>query len=370
MLRTITLCSGKGGVGKTLLSTSLARIIQREANCNVLLVDLDLSVSGLTLLAYHNKIELDQVPVSLIEYLSVDPDKENALLAALQKGMAINGEGEGAQSASLYRRMENIFILPASTESERPDWTQVSRLELDVAVEKLGRLQHFVAEALQVDFLIFDTQAGLGSLSLAAATLSDMNLVVLEEDDISWRTSLQMFIEITDLNKRLQHRSRSYFLANKVNAGLMDMANKLRAFAFLPPIPFDSWMQRLVSNATAAVLEKEFENSDFFRHLQTRVWQEIAQTFGLSPATKNSALSSWWRPQRDRTRLTESPAETKPVASTAAQKPHEQVPGSPSGKTGTVEAQSDSQSASTSTSSGHAGKDAGKSPAQQKNRKD
>ena len=138
--------------GKTLLSTSLARIIQQEANCNVLLVDLDLSVSGLTLLAYHNKIELDQVPLSLIEYLSVDPDKENTLLAALQKGLAMNGEGDGegqgAQSPSLYRRMENIFILPASTESERPDWTQVSRIDLDMAVEKLGRTAPFCGQGV------------------------------------------------------------------------------------------------------------------------------------------------------------------------------------------------------------------------------
>ena len=100
MLRTITLCSGKGGVGKTLLSTSLARIIQREENCKVLLVDLDLSVSGLTLLAYHNKIELDRVPLSLVEYLSCDPDDENALFATLQKGLAMNGE-EGAGVFSL-----------------------------------------------------------------------------------------------------------------------------------------------------------------------------------------------------------------------------------------------------------------------------
>ena len=370
MLRTITLCSGKGGVGKTLLSTSLARIIQREENCDILLVDLDLSVSGLTLLAYHNKIELDQVPLSLIEYLSVDPDNENALLAALQKGLAINGEGHQAQSPSLYRRMENIFILPASTESERPDWTQVSRIELDMAVDKLGRLQRFVDESLRVDFLIFDTQAGLGSLSLAAATLSDMNLIVLEEDDISWRTSLQMFIEITQLNKRLQHRSRSYFLANKVNAGLMDMANKLKSFAFLPPLPFDSWMQRLVSSSTAVALEKEFENSDFFRYLHTRVWQEIAQTFGLSVTTKNSTLSGWWRPQKDRTRLVKRPVATNPVVLTAEQKPREQRQENQSEKTDAVKAHSDSQPAGKSESSGQTGREATKSHSQQKNRKD
>ena len=65
-MRTITLCSGKGGVGKTLLATTLGRIIQRDEDCKVLLVDLDLSVRGLTLLAFQNKYQLDQLPLSLI----------------------------------------------------------------------------------------------------------------------------------------------------------------------------------------------------------------------------------------------------------------------------------------------------------------
>ena len=55
MLRTLTLCSGKGGVGKTLLATTLARIIQKETGAKVLLIDLDLTVRGLTLLAFQNK---------------------------------------------------------------------------------------------------------------------------------------------------------------------------------------------------------------------------------------------------------------------------------------------------------------------------
>jgi cellulose biosynthesis protein BcsQ len=263
MLRTISLCSGKGGVGKTLLSASLARIIQQAENCNVLAVDLDLSVSGLTLLSFHNKIELDQVPLSLFDYLTGDENAQSALFGALQAAVAPKSE---YPSAALYQRLDHIFILPASIESERPDWSQFARIELDLALEKIDQLRHFVAESLDIDYLIFDTQAGLGSLSLAAATLSDMNIIVMEEDDISWSTSLRMFTEITELNKRLRHRSRSYFLANKAQTGLMDMATKLRAFAFLPPIPVDSWMQHLVSNSTAAVLEKEFENSDFFRH--------------------------------------------------------------------------------------------------------
>ena len=329
-MRTITLCSGKGGVGKTLLATTLGRIIQRDENCKVLLVDLDLSVRGLTLLAFQNKYQLDQLPLSLTEYLANGQDDTPALFDELRRGLSINGSGDDEEAVdrsddglpnhsasragiraasqagiraasqaggqSTYQRLNGLFILPSSTESERPDWMQFSHLELDEAVDKLGRLHQFVAESLDVGYLIFDTQAGLGSLSLAAATLSDLNLVVLEEDDISWRTALSMLMEISELNKRLQHKSRSYFLANKVSTGMLDASDKLKAFSFLPPVPFDTWMQKLFAHDTAAVLEKDFEGSDFFRQVESRVWRELAVILGIRQRSDRSgAKTAWWR---------------------------------------------------------------------------
>ena len=155
-----------------------------------------------------------------------------------------------------------MFILPSSNESERPDWTQFAQLEFDHAMEKLQQLQAFAASSLNVGYLIFDTQAGLGSLSLAAAALSDVSLIVLEEDNISWRTALNVLLEITDLNKRLKRKSKSYFLVNKVNSSEREEAvEKLRAFSFLPPILYDRWVQRLFAHDTFAVLEKEFEST-------------------------------------------------------------------------------------------------------------
>lgn len=315
-MRTITLCSGKGGVGKTLLATTLGRIIQREENCNVLLIDLDLSVRGLTLLAFQNKYQLDQLPLSLTEYLAHGQDDTPALFDELRQSFAMNGgsyAGDAARSdkqlssqsaspadsqggQSTYQRLNGLYILPSSTESERPDWTQFSHLELDEAVHKLDLLHQFVAESLDVGYLIFDTQAGLGSLSLAAATLSDLNLIVLEEDDISWRTALSMLMEISELNKRLQHKSRSYFLPNKVSTGMLDASEKLKAFSFLPPVPFDTWMQKLFAYDTAAVLEKDFEGSDFFRQVESRVWRELALILGVRKRSdKSGAKTSWWR---------------------------------------------------------------------------
>ncbi len=294
MLRTITLCSGRGGVGKTLLSTSLARIIRREENCNILLVDLDISTRGLTLLAFQNKYELDQVPISLTAYLLGDSTAEEELLQELRQALTVNGKEE--TPVSLYQWLEKIFICPSSTESERPDWTQFARVEFDHAIEKLGRLQAFARESLNVDYLIFDTQAGLGSLSLAAATQSDMNLIVLEEDEISWRTSLNILLEITDLNKRLKRKSKNYFLPNKVSVGFLEASRKLKALSFLPPILEDRRMQRLFAYDTFAVLEREFENTDFFHHVRSRVWKEVAHIFGMTRTRSkvSSPLMVWW----------------------------------------------------------------------------
>ena len=291
MVKTITLCSGKGGVGKTVLTTCLARIIQQETHGNVLLLDLDPSVRGLTLLTFQNKYELDHVPFSLTDYLSGNESVEMEFFDTLRKAMA--GESHAGSLNALYRRLENIFVVPFSTESERPDWIQFAQIDFDYVSDKLKRLLSFAAESLNVEYIVLDTQAGPSSLSLAAATLSDLSIIVLEEDDISWRTALNLLLEISDLNKRLQRRSHSYFLANKSGTELVDVANKLKAFSFLPPLPHDAWLQKLFAKATSAALEKEFENTDFFRQAQSRVWQEIASIFGIAkPPTKDSSLFS------------------------------------------------------------------------------
>jgi cellulose biosynthesis protein BcsQ len=300
MTKIITLCSGKGGVGKTVLASSLARIIQQEEHANVLLLDLDPSVQGLTLLLFQNKYELDHVPLSFAEYLNGGEAVEKELFGALHK--AVTGDGHGGPLYALYRRAEGVFAIPFSTDSERPDWAQFAQLDFDVASTKLQRLLAAATEALKLDYVVIDTQAGPGTLSFAAATLSDVNLILLEEDDISWRTALNLLLEISDLNRRLQRRSRSYFLANKASAELIDTAGKLKAFSFLSPLPFDAWMQKLFAKATSAALEKEFENTDFFRQVRARVWHDVAGLFGITkqPVKDGFLLSSLFRKQNEK----------------------------------------------------------------------
>src|SRR5713101_72705 len=100
-MKTITLCSGRGGVGKTLLTVSLARLLRREENRNVFLIDLDMAVRGLTLLAFQNKYVLGNMPRSLNDYLFGGPTAEQELFTELRKPF---GDGAEETSPSLYQR--------------------------------------------------------------------------------------------------------------------------------------------------------------------------------------------------------------------------------------------------------------------------
>ncbi|MGH7963473.1 MAG: AAA family ATPase [Candidatus Binatia bacterium] len=293
-LRTLTLCSGKGGVGKTLLTASLARIFRREGDSNILLVDLDMAVRGLTLLAFQHKSVVDAPPRSFADYLFSGPIAGQELLEDLRKIFDMETE---ERARSFYQRLEKIFILPSSLENEQPEWGQPARLEFDQAVAKLRQIQTFVRQSLPVGYLIFDTQAGLGSLSLAAATISDVNLIVLEEDDISWRTALTMLVEILNLSKRQQSKAKSYFLANKASPGLLDVAKKLKPFSFLPPLLYDFWLQRLFAQASSSVFDEEFEHTNFFRQIDSRLRPELFAALGVPKfsAKTNSRLGTWWQ---------------------------------------------------------------------------
>lgn len=299
-MRTITLCSGKGGVGKTLLAASLGRVMSQKTSANVLLVDGDFSTRGLTLLAFPNLHQFNQVPVSLSDFLcSQDGDDAHPpLFSELQRGIGGNDATAtpDADQPVPYRYAEGLFVLPFSTENERPDWERLHHLSLEDAVHKLGQLQDFAVTSLDVDYLIFDTQAGLGSLSLAAAVLSDVNIIMLEEDNVSWRASLSMYMEISDLNRRLRRRTRSYFLANKVSRGMLDVSEKLRAFSFLPAMRFDTWMHELYSHDSACVSDEAFESTDFFRWVESELWPRLAVMLGVQQLDSRPAARSvpWW----------------------------------------------------------------------------
>lgn len=292
-MKTLTLCSGKGGVGKTLLATSLGRCIPRRTDANVLLIDLDFSTRGLTLLAFRYQNDLDRAPVSLGDFLSFQAgnDDQPSPFVELQthftsSNAAPGGSPESAADAekpgfASYPGLKGLCILPFSKDDDHLEWLASRRLPLEDTVEQLRRLQEFAATSLDVDYLIFDAPPGLETLSLAPAAISDVNLILLEEDSVSWKTALSMYMKISEINKRLHGRPSAYFVANKVSLGMLDLAHKLKTFSFLSLLPFDAWMHELYAHDTMAVLGGDFLASDFFKRVESDIWPNLSDVLGV-----------------------------------------------------------------------------------------
>ena len=292
-MKTLTLCSGKGGVGKTLLATSLGRCIPRRTDANVLLIDLDFSTRGLTLLAFRYQNDLDRAPVSLGDFLSFQAgnDDQPSPFVELQThfasyDLAPDGSPESAADAekpgfASYPGLKGLCILPFSKDDDHLEWLASRRLPLEDTVEQLRRLQEFAATSLDVDYLIFDAPPGLETLSLAPAAISDVNLILLEEDSVSWKTALSMYMKISEINKRLHGRPSAYFVANKVSPGMLDLAHKLKTFSFLSLLPFDAWMHELYAHDTMAVLGGDFLASDFFKRVESDIWPNLSDVLGV-----------------------------------------------------------------------------------------
>lgn len=292
-MKTLTLCSGKGGVGKTLLATSLGRCIPRRTDANVLLIDLDFSTRGLTLLAFRYQNDLDRAPVSLGDFLSFQAgnDDQPSPFVELQTHFASydpapDGSPESAADAekpgfASYPGLKGLCILPFSKDDDHLEWLASRRLPLEDTVEQLRRLQEFAATSLDVDYLIFDAPPGLETLSLAPAAISDVNLILLEEDSVSWKTALSMYMKISEINKRLHGRPSAYFVANKVSPGMLDLAHKLKTFSFLSLLPFDAWMHELYAHDTMAVLGGDFLASDFFKRVESDIWPNLSDVLGV-----------------------------------------------------------------------------------------
>lgn len=289
----MTLCSGKGGVGKTLLATSLGRCIPRRLDANVLLIDLDFSTRGLTLLAFRYQNDLDRAPVSLGDFLSFQAgnDEQPSPFVELQTHFTSYDTPPGQEPEdpaetppagfASYPGIKGLCILPFSKDDDQLEWLASRRLPLEETVEQLRRLREFAATSLDVDYLIFDAPPGLETLSLAPAAVSDVNLILLEEDNVSWKTALSMYMKIAEINKRLHGRPSTYFVANKVSVGMLDLAHKLKTFSFLSLLPFDAWMHELYAHDTSSVLGGDFLATDFFKRVESEIWPNLSEVLGL-----------------------------------------------------------------------------------------
>ena len=166
-IRILSIVSGKGGVGKTVLSANLARMIAFDRK--VLLIDFDFPNQGLT------GLFADEVRSSCY----------NA------RDMIFGSEVIEFDRILTIR--PNLFFIPAfdPADDSRFDLRlgETSRPDLLQRIDKMLRL---LIESFGVDLVILDCHGGLDSISFSSFALSDRTVIISEPDRVTFNGTLEL----------------------------------------------------------------------------------------------------------------------------------------------------------------------------------
>jgi septum site-determining protein MinD len=216
----INVVSGKGGTGKTLLCTILAELLGNQ-NVNVLILDMDIFVRGLTALLYFQKGESlkltsgHELSISDIFY----PEKPFEGKLAIHKYRSFD-------ICPAVERINQIF------DSEREMISDYKHNNMS-----FHRIMDLIPQD-QYDYVFFDCRAGYDSLVSAIHERSDMTICVQEEDDISEVTANNLIRQL----ERDSSRKTIFKIVNKArNIKTYDdlERKKSQGLSFLGYIPFD-----------------------------------------------------------------------------------------------------------------------------------
>ena len=167
----ITISAGKGGVGKTLISANLARILSWSGK-HVLLVDMDLHNRGLTTLVAEPPIT-DKITVAGIMELALEPDVTRLRELVAERELAIANDGEGNQIP--------LYLVPSTVTSSAVDWSQ-NAFDIEQLKELIAKFVREIATKYDIDCIVFDCRPGPGALFLAAAGISTEVILLTEAD--------------------------------------------------------------------------------------------------------------------------------------------------------------------------------------------
>lgn len=204
----ICFCSAKGGVGKTIISASFAKLLSNLGK-KILLIDLDAATNGLTLF-YIDK---------LIKFKKSKHDTN------------ISGIFEVKENSEIkpFEISKNIKMIPSSYVMQDNKNTTPDNFE-NIITNLINNI------STDFDYIIFDTQAGAEETNKIAFKHSDLVVIVSEFDPMS--------SEGIDRLKRLYSKELTYektfILFNKILPEFSDILGKFTTITkYLSPIHWD-----------------------------------------------------------------------------------------------------------------------------------
>ncbi|WP_368770492.1 ParA family protein [Enterobacter cloacae] len=229
-MKVINIVSGKGGTGKTLLTAVLAEALG-NAGSNVLVIDLDVFVRGLTSLLYYHKNEKIKLceawEMSVAEFF-------------INKGNP--GVFEGRHKKFAITRYRSFDVIPSV--SRVNELLQFSDLMPDTKQEALSYIQGLlraITKDKSYDFIFFDSRAGYDELISASHQCSDITICVEEEDNISKITTDNL------INQMDNDTSNPIF--RLINKSTSDKDYSTNSITHIGGIPFDMDIMRTFGQA-------------------------------------------------------------------------------------------------------------------------
>ena len=260
--KVISLLSGKGGTGKSLMSAVLADLLS-GVNFNVLLIDLDLSVRGVTSLFYYDNS-------GSIKLISKNELSVNSYLQELAEGKSTYLRSNHKAFKLGIKKHRGFSILPAVDEIDQKVKIEIfDFLNSENSVEILRNLIRSVSTSF--DVILLDCGAGLNDLSYAANIVSDYSLLVKEEDQVSSITASNLISQLEQYSKK----SSPFIIVNK-SRGLKkeQYSNEIRV---LGAIPFD---MDVMNSFGASYFWDDIIHSNYRTEL-VRVWNLFCEKVDL-----------------------------------------------------------------------------------------
>ena len=209
----ISVVSGKGGTGKTLITAMLADILAVSTEARVLVVDMDIYVRGLTALLFK---PLQQNIIAQPHQLVV------ADLFSLhsQKALSVSDDSSTAYKDLVFTPVNakrSFDILPAVRNlNDQFSLSALSICGIDASVDlvddMLTQIRHYTPPELDYnpespyyDYIFLDCRAGYDDLIAATHLLSDLTICVDEDDPISSVTAQMLTNQLINISKECYH---------------------------------------------------------------------------------------------------------------------------------------------------------------------
>lgn len=276
MPKVISIVSGKGGCGKSLLTAVLGRALAREHQ-KVLIVDFDIFVRGLTVLLndFGKIIPQNEMYLTTSGILGIFSEKSKD-----KKPLYFGG----TNLLSIERFFECDVLPSVGNIADPLDYNDKDLSDQEFCLEVVNYLLK-QEDIKKYDYILLDNRAGMDSLVYACCANSDIVLSIAEDDPVGKMTNLNL-VNFIKYSKNLKNIYSIINKARKVRDinEIERRINERSDFSIVGVVPFDI---EILENFGTEKFWYTVDETLYFKAIIDS-WNRLAKTANLVPIKESN----------------------------------------------------------------------------------